>query len=169
MIIYLSIGTATGAALVALLFFLVRRQIIVDAKEEAAELLKEAQEQHLGEEQERKERIQEIELEAWAQVEEANMLVEQRCEDLEASIQQKKVAHEEKIKNSRALALQKENSLRDHSMKLTSRQAEILKLIENRKAIEINYKENLIQKTQLVETEMLDQIKQQMITQAEND
>ncbi len=169
MIIYLSIGTATGALLVALLFFLVRRQIIVDAKEEASEMLKETQEQHQSEEQDRKERTQEIELEAWATVEEAHLLIEQKCEDLEASIQQKKVAHEEKIKNARSLLLQKENSLRDHGMKLTTRQGEIQKLIENRKAIEGNYKASLIQKTQLIESEMLDQIKQQMITQAEND
>jgi len=169
MIIYLLIGTATGAALVALLFFLVRRQIVVDAKEEAEEIIKEAQEQFQAEEQERKERQQEIELESWAHVEESHLLIEEKCEDLEAAIQRKKVAHEEKIKNSRALLLQKENSLRDHSLKMTARQADIQKLVEKRKSIETNYKTNLLQKTQLVEPELIDQIKTQMIQQAEND
>lgn len=168
MIIYLLIGTGTGAAVVAALFFLVRRQIIVDAKEEAQEILKEAQDQFQSEEQERKERTQEIELESWSVVEEAHLAIEEKCEDLEASIQQKKVAHEEKIKNSRSLLLQKENSLRDHSIKITTRQTEIQKLVEKRKSIESNYKDNLLQKTQLVEPDIIDQLKQQMFQQAES-
>lgn len=169
MIIYLLIAILTGAAVVALLFFLVRRQVLVDAREEAQEILTEAQEQFQSEEQERKERIQEIELEAWSQVEEAHLLIEERCEDLDAAIQRKKVAHEEKIKNSRALLMQKETSLRDHSIKMNSRQAEIQKLVENRKSIEANFKSTLVQKTQLVEAELVAQIRQQMILQAEAD
>lgn len=169
MIIYLLIGTVTGAALVASLFFLVRRQIIIDAKEEAQDLLKEAQEQFQSEDLERKERIQEIELEAWSQVEEAHLLIEEKCEDLEAAIQRKKVAHEEKIKNARALLMQKENSLRDHTIKMNARHAEIQKLLEKRKSIESNYKSNLLQKTQLVENDLVEQIRQQVIQQAETD
>lgn len=169
MIIYLLIAAITGAAVVALLFFLVRRQILVDAREEAQEILTEAQEQFQSEEQERKERIQEIELEAWAQVEEAHLLIEEKCEDLDAAIQRKKVAHEEKIKNSRSLLMQKETSLRDHSIKMNSRQTEIQKLIEKRKSIEANFKSTLVQKTQLVENELVEQIRQQMIQQAEAD
>lgn len=169
MITYLLIGTITGAALVAILFYLVRRQIIRDAEDEAQELLKESQEQHQSEEQERKERIQEIELELWSHVEEAHLLIEQKCEDLDVSIQAKKVAHEEKIKNSRALLLQKENSLRDHSIKMTAKQTEIQKVTENRKLIEDNYKKNLVQKTQLDEAEMIAQIREQMINVAQTD
>jgi ribonucrease Y len=160
MIIYLLVGVTAGAALVALLFFLVRRQTIRDAEEEAKEILTEARDLHANEELERKERVQEIELEAWSHVEETHLLIEQKCEDLEASIQQKKIAHEEKIKNSRALLLQKENSLRDHSIKLTTRQAEIQKIADHRKSIEDSYKSELTQKTQLVESEIVAQIKE---------
>lgn len=167
--LFLIIGTFTGAALVALLFYLVRRQIIRDAQEEAKEILTEAQENFAAEEAERKEKLQEIELEAWSLVEEANLLIEQKCEDLEVSIQQKKVAHEEKIKNSRALLLQKENSLRDHSIKLTARQNEIQRLHDERKQIEGNYKTELTQKTQLLEADLIAQIKQQLISLAEHD
>ena len=169
MIIYSLIGTVTGAALVAILYFVVRRQIIRDAQDEATELIKESTEQFQADEQERKERVQEIELEAWAVVEEAHLLIEHKCEDLEALIQAKKVAHEEKIKNSRSLLLQKENSLRDHSIKMATRQTEIQKLVDHRKLIEGNYKGDLIQKTQLNEVEMVAQIRNQMIDQANAD
>jgi ribonucrease Y len=169
MIIYLLVGVTAGAALVALLFFLVRRQTIRDAEEEAKEILTEARDLHANEELERKERVQEIELEAWSHVEETHLLIEQKCEDLEASIQQKKIAHEEKIKNSRALLLQKENSLRDHSIKLTTRQAEIQKIADHRKSIEDSYKSELTQKTQLVESEIVAQIKEQLLEQARQD
>lgn len=169
MIIYLLIGTFTGASVVALLFFIVRRQIIKDAEEEAKELLVETQEAHAQDEIDRKEKIQEIELDSWSQVEEAHLLIEQKCEDLEANIQQKKVTHEEKIKNSRSLLLQKENSLRDQSIKLKTKQDEINKLVSDKKAIEEAYKTNLLTKTQLNESETINEIKEKNIQQATTD
>ncbi|MBC7419341.1 MAG: DUF3552 domain-containing protein [Bdellovibrio sp.] len=168
-LIYLCIGVGTGAAVVAVLFIVIRSQIIRDAKEEADEMLKEAQELFNTEEQERKERIQEIELEAWALVEESNLLIEQKCEDIDALIQQKKIGFEEKTKNARALLLQKENSLRDHSIKMSDRQNAIKKMAEAKQEIENTYKTSLTAKTNLVEQEIREQIGQQMINQAQAD
>ncbi|MBC7742093.1 MAG: DUF3552 domain-containing protein [Bdellovibrionaceae bacterium] len=166
---YLLIGILTGAVVVAALFWLIRRQIILDAQEEAKEILHEAKEQFKEEEQERKERIQEIELEAWAVVEENHLLIEQKCEDIEALIQQRKIGFEEKIKNARSLLLQKENSLRDYSLKLADRQNVIKLLVERRQETEDTYKKNLVVKTNLIETEVVTQITQQMIDQANTD
>ncbi len=166
---YLLIGVVTGAAVVAILFFVIRKQIIRDAREEAAELVKEAQDLFDADELERKERIQEIELEAWAVVEEANLLVEQKCEDIEALIQQKKIGFEEKTKNARSLLLQKENSLRDQSLKMSDRQASLQKLVESRQLTEETYKKSLTDKTSLIEEEILSQLGQQMTNQAQAD
>ncbi len=168
-VIYLLIGVGTGASVVAILFLVIRRQIIKDAQEEAAEMLKEAKDLFDAEEQERKERIQEIELEAWGTVEESNLLIEQKCEDIDALIQQKKIGFEEKTKNARSLLLQKENSLRDQSLKMTDRQTEIKKMIEAKKEVEHGYRKTLTSKTNLVEQEVLEQIGQQMINQAQAD
>ena len=81
-LIYLVIGTAFGSGAIYVLFYLIRQQIINEAKEEAQELLKEAGDQANAEEQERKERIQEIELEAWADVEDLHLTMEQKIDRL---------------------------------------------------------------------------------------
>lgn len=167
--IYFFIGLLTGLVVIAVLFFFIRRQIIKDAQSEAQELLGEAQEQHKTEEEDRKEKIQEIELEAWSQVEEAHLLIEQRCEDLELSIQQKKLTQEEKTKNARSLLLQKENQLRDLSIKQSTQLSEIQKLQEIKLQALKTYKQNLTEKTQLSEAEVVEQISAQFIAMAQAD
>ena len=166
---YLLIGTISGICIISIIFYLIRRQIIKDAETEAQEILAEAQEQHRLDEEERKEIQQEIELECWSQVEESHLLIEQKCEDLELTLQQKKITHDEKIKNARSLLLQKENSLRDLSIKQSAQQSAIQKLTEARQQIHLSYKSSLIQKTQLVESEVIQQIKNQIIEAAQND
>ena len=119
-IIYLATGIVFGSGAIYLLFYLIRLQIINEAKEEAAELLKEAGDQAQAEEQERKERIQEIELEAWADVEDQHLSMEQKCEELEAKVSDKKILNEEKYKTLRASLMLKETELRDSSIKLST-------------------------------------------------
>ena len=97
-ILFSALGIGTGALATAILFYFVRKQILSEAQDEARELLKETQEQFAAEEQERAERVQEIELEAWAEVEEAHLGMEQKCEELDTRVQDKKTLNEEKYK-----------------------------------------------------------------------
>ncbi len=168
-LIYLVIGISAGAGLAYLLFYLVRQQILNEAKEEAAELIKEAQEQFNTEANERKERIQEIELEAWAEVEEAHLAMEQKCEELETRVNDKKVLNEEKYKTLRASLMLKETELRDNSIKLTSKQNEISKIVNIQKESEETLKSNLKTKTQLEIAEVVAEIKTKLIEQATSD
>jgi ribonucrease Y len=168
-IIYLVAGIFGGGALVYFLFFLVRKQIIDEAKEEADELLKETQEQFNHEEQERKEKIQEIELEAWADVEEAHLALEQKCEELETRVNDKKVLNEEKYKTLRASLILKETELRDNSIKLNSKQTEITKNTTLKNEFENQLKISLVEKTQLDLSEALLEIKNKLIEQAQYD
>lgn len=168
-IIYIVIGIAAGAALVYFLFYMVRKQIINEAQEEAADLLKETQEQFNLEEQERKERIQEIELEAWADVEEAHLAMEQKCEELETRVNDKKVLNEEKYKTLRASLMLKETELRDSSIKLTTKQTDINKNVNQKKELEESFKNSLVAKTQLQMPEVIADIKAKLIDQAQQD
>ncbi|MBY0553518.1 Rnase Y domain-containing protein [bacterium] len=168
-IIYIVIGIAAGAALVYFLFYMVRKQIINEAQEEAAELLKETQEQFNLEEQERKEKIQEIELEAWADVEDAHLAMEQKCEELETRVNDKKVLNEEKYKTLRASLMLKETELRDSSIKLTTKQTDINKNILQKKEFEDSFKNTLINKTQLQPSDVITEIKSKLIDQAQQD
>lgn len=168
-IIYIVTGIAAGAALVYFLFYMVRKQIINEAQEEAAELLKETQEQFNLEEQERKEKIQEIELEAWADVEDAHLAMEQKCEELETRVNDKKVLNEEKYKTLRASLMLKETELRDSSIKLTTKQTDINKNIAQKKEFEDSFKNTLVSKTQLQPVDVIAEIKSKLIDQAQQD
>lgn len=168
-LLFLTLGFICGSALFFVFFYLVRRQIIRDATDEAQDLLKEVQDIFNLEEQERKERIQEIEIEAWSVVEESHLLGEQRCEDLESQIQQKKVAFEEKTKNLRSLLMQKENSLRDQSLKLNEKQAEVQKITDIKNQTENSYKQELEIKTNLSESEVIKDISFKLVDQAKTD
>lgn len=167
--IYILTGIFAGTTLVYFLFYLVRRQILNDAREEAAEMLKEAQDQFNTEEQERKEKIQEIEFDAWADVEELHLALEQRCEELELKVSDKKILHEEKYKTLRSSLMLKETELRDSSIKLTSKQAEINKAVQLKNESMDLYKNNLISKTQLQVNDVINEIKLKLIDQAQND
>lgn len=168
-ITYLLAGTLAGAGLAYLLFYLVRQQILSEAKEEAAEIVKEAQEQFNAEENERKERIQEIELEAWAEVEDAHLAMEQKCEELETKVNDKKVLNEEKYKTLRASLMLKETELRDNSIKLNTKQNEINKIVNIQKNSEEALKNNLTVKTELQIPEVVAEIKAKLIEQANSD
>lgn len=163
------IGLAAGAAATYAVFYFVKEQILNEAKEEAQELLKEAQDQFNLEEQERKERLQEIELEAWSEVEELHLTMEQKCEELETRVHDKKVLNEEKYKTLRASLMLKETELRDSSIKLNSKQTEINTILKNKTEAENVLKNNLMDKTQLQAPEVIAEIKNKLIDQAQSD
>lgn len=168
-LIYFVVGVAAGSALLFLLFFMVRKQILREAHDEAHEVLKEARDQFEADELERQERIQEIEVEAWAEVEEVHLGLEAKCEDLELKVGHNKTLAEEKYKTLRASLMMKENELRDSSIKMTSLQAEVNKHIETRKKIEEEFKTILFEKTGMNAAEVISEIKNKLIDQADLD
>lgn len=165
----LSIGLLAGSGLVALLYFLVRKQILKEAHEEASEMLKEAQEQFDAEELERKERIQEIEIEAWGEVEETHMTLEAKCEDLDLQVKHNKALNEEKYKTLRASLMLKETELRESSIKINNVQSEINKKRDEVKQLESKLIEQLQARTTLAKPEVVEQIKNSLIDQAATD
>lgn len=168
-IIPLVIGLLAGAALIYALFFAVKRQILKEAQEEAEEYLTEAREQFDADELERKERIQEIEFEAWARVEEEHLALETRCEELDLQVSDKKALNEEKYKTLRASLMLKETELRETSIKMAQHQANVQKQSEIKKEIESKLRQHLLTATQLNEAEVVEQLRQQLIHQAEQD
>ena len=54
--------------------------------------------------------------------------MEQKCEDLDLKVTHKKTLNEEKYKTLRASLMLKENELRDSSIKLNGKQAELTKI-----------------------------------------
>lgn len=167
--LYFTVGVVAGSGLLFLLFVLVRNQILKEAQEEAQEILTEAQTQFDEEELERKERVQEIEVEAWSNVEEAHMAMEAKCEDLELQVGHKKTLSEEKYKTLRATLMLKETELRDSSIKLNTLQTEINRHIDTKKKLEEQLKVVLLDKTQAVASEVVADLKFQLIENATQD
>lgn len=84
------IGLFTGAILGWLIFKVNRSRLIKRAQDEAAELLQEAKDQVEIEELERQERVQEIETAAWTKVEPDMLKAEERIEELQEHVDEKK-------------------------------------------------------------------------------
>ncbi len=168
LLIYISSGFFIGSAVIASLFYFVRRHILQEAKKEAQEMVQEAQDQFNLDEQERQQKIEEIELELWSKVEETHLLIEQKCEDLDSLIQTKKATLDEAAKLARAALVQKENELKEHALKFNALQVEFKKNQDDKLAQEKNYKNVLLQKTQQEEKEVLEGLSNRLITDAEN-
>lgn len=167
--LYFIIGLAVGAALLFLLYFLVRKQILNEAQEEAQELINEANEQFAAAELERKERVQEIEVEAWSEVEEVHLALETKCEDLELQVNHNKALNEEKYKTLRASLMMKETELRDLSIRLNESQKNVNQHLERKKNIEIEYKKQLLEKTKLDRDEVIQELTHKIIDEATTD
>jgi ribonuclease Y len=167
--VYSLIGLISGAGLVWLLFFLLRKQIINEAREEAQEILLEAQEQFASDEQDRAERVQEIQLEAWSEVEEAHLSLEHRCEELEQKVSDRKTLNEEKYKTLRGSLMLKEIELREISLKLSTKQTELNNRNEALKKIKKELKDSLIAKLGESESDVLETLKVKTIEEADAD
>lgn len=163
------IGLAIGGSLIFAIKKAVEKMVIKEAKEEASEVLKEAQDQFQLEEDERNEVIQEIELTAWGKVEEAHLLMEGRCSDLEQQIAERKKSHEETDKANRGGLFKMETDLRELSMRLTDQQKAFQVFVDKLGSLKKNYQDQLHIKTQLKEAEVIQDIKSQLITEANQD
>ena len=166
---YLVIGLATGAGLFFVVQKLVERSIIGEARDEAKEINKEAQEAFQADETDRAERIQEIELELWSKVEEAHLSIEEHCTELEEKIQSKKKGYEESDKLNRQALMNTENDLRLLSMNLTDVQNQfqaVKKDLEDKKEV---YTTDLQAKTSLSSEDVIGMIKDRFIAEYQLD
>lgn len=163
------IGLVFGGGVIFAISRAVQRMVLKEAKEEAADIVKEAQDQFQLEEDERNEVIQEIELTAWGKVEEAHLLMEGRCSDLEQQIADRKKTHEETDKSNRAGLFKLETDLRDLSMRLTDQQKSFQIFVDKLNQLKQNYQTQLQNKTQLKETDVIRDITTQLITEANQD
>jgi len=165
----LFIGLAIGSALTFFAKTLTKKMIIRDAQSDAQELLKEAQDQFQLEEEERNEIQQEIELESWSKVEEQHLLIEGKCADLEQQIAERKKTHEESDKNQRQGLIKFESDLRDQSIKLNDHQKSFQDFLNSFNQTKDDYKKTLAHKTQLKESDVIQEITHKMITEATQD
>ncbi|MBC7458486.1 MAG: DUF3552 domain-containing protein, partial [Bdellovibrionaceae bacterium] len=166
---YLAIGGASGAGLFFTVQKLVEKSIINEAKEEAGEITKEAEDSFQADEAERAERIQEIELELWGKVEEAHLSIEEKCTELEERIQSKKKGYEESDKLNRQTLMNTENDLRLLSMQLADVQNQfqtVKKELEDKKEI---YTTDLQTKTSLTSQDVIGMIKDRFIAEYQAD
>lgn len=168
-ILNLFIGLIAGVALIFTLYKIVQKMILKEAQEEALDILKEAQDQVKLEEDERNEIIQEIELEAWGKVEEQHLLIEGRCADLELQITERKKFLEDQDKEVRQTLIKFENELREQNIKLNDHQKHFQTVVLDHQKTLTDYKQNLQNKTALKEAEVLEQIEQKLILEAQND
>jgi len=168
-ILNIIIGLTFGATLTFTLMYFVRKMILKDAQTEASEITKEAQEQFQLEEDERNEIQQEIELESWSKVEEQHLLIEEKCTDLEQQIAERKKHHEENDKNSRQSLIKFENELRDQSIKLNDHQKSFQDFLNRFNQLKEDYKQSLQNKTSLKEQDVIQEIVQKMLSEAQQD
>ena len=166
---YLATGLTAGAGLFFLVQKLVERSILGEARDEAKEINKEAQDAFQADEAERAERIQEIELELWSKVEEDHLSIEEHCTELEEKIQSKKKGYEESDKLNRQVLMNTENDLRLLSMNLTDVQNQfqaVKKDLEDKKVI---YTADLQTKTSLSSEDVIGMIKDRFIAEYQAD
>ncbi|MES2803116.1 MAG: HDIG domain-containing metalloprotein [Bdellovibrionota bacterium] len=164
-----AIGFLFGGAMIFAIKKAVARMVLKEAQVEASELLKDAQDQFQLEEDERNEVIQEIELTAWGKVEEAHLLMEGRCTDLELQITERKKSHEETDKTNRGGLFKMETDLRELSMRLADQQKSFQVFVDQLVQIKQGYQNQLHIKTQLKEEEVIQDITSQLITEANQD
>lgn len=168
-ILFLAIGIGLGFAISLIFQTLINRSIIKSAEEEASEIIKESQDLFQAQELERAERTQEIELELWSNVEDAHLAIEEKCTELDEKIQIHKKNYEESDKLQRQVLMNTENDLRLLSMKLNDHQSEFQKTTQNLLSLKDSYKKDLLQKTQLTESDISEQIKSRFISECESD
>lgn len=168
-ILNFTIGLVLGGGVIFAISKIVQRMVLKEASEEAADVLKDAQEQFQLEEDERNEIAQEIELTAWGKVEEAHLLMEGRCTDLEQQITDRKKAHEETDKAHRGHLFKLETELRDLSLRLTDQQKSFQVFLDKLNELKISYQNQLQAKTQLAEADVVRDITNQLIAEASQD
>lgn len=166
---YFFIAAVFGVILFGLIYKGIQMMILKEAREEAAEILKEAQDQFQLDEDERTEITQEIELESWSKVEESHLLIEGKCSDLELQIAERKKQHEDADKAQRAVLMKSETELRELSIQHTDQQKKFQLFVDEFKNLQKKYQDHLLQTTSLSETDVTQEIIQKLVNEANMD
>lgn len=166
LILFSAVGALAGFGLSAVGYFLYRKSILADAKEDADEITAEAKARFEEEEKERQLIKEEIELEAWSKVEESHLDIEERIQEIEEEIKSRKIKYEEQDKGLRQGLLAEETELRNLSIRLAELEKKHQTLIDQLKQTRSDYQKELIQRTQAEEQDVIDQIKDQLVSDA---
>ncbi len=166
---YFLIALSVGIILFTLIYKGIQLMILKEAREEATEILKEAQDQFQLDEDERAEITQEIELESWGKVEENHLLIEGKCSDLELQIAERKKQHEDADKAQRGVLMKSETELRELSIKHTDQQKKFQLFVDEFKSLQKKYQDHLLQTTSLSETDVTQEIIQKLVNEANID
>lgn len=168
-IIYLLLGLSFGFLSLFAIYKVVEKSILKEAKQDAQDIVHEAKETVRIEDEERQERIQEIELEFWSKVEEDHLTIEEKCKDLEELIQSKKTGYEEGDKQQRQNLMQNETELRTLSIHLNDVQTAFQKVQNQLEEKKSQYKDELQNKTNLSADEVIQQITQKIESECLSD
>ncbi len=157
-ILSLIIGAAAGYALRQLQ----NAQTLRRAREEAQEILAEAQEANELRLIEEKERSQEIEMTAWTKVEPEMLKVEARLEELQELVDEKKAKADQITNEEKKKTQAKEVEVHEQEQAIKNQEAELNKIKLAKHEILQTYVEKLTQRLQTSKDEFKGQLKIQM-------
>lgn len=127
---------------------------IKKAKQEAADIIDEAQEAIEIRALEEKERVQEIELEMWSKVEPEMLKVETRLEELQEIVDEKKQKHDAALAEERKKTQAHENETRQQEKAVQAQEAELQKIRAQQKTLNDDFTRRLSEKLQTTPEEI---------------
>lgn len=161
------ISMAVGCSLGIALFKLARNHYIKIAKEEAQEILDEAQAELDIRDLEEKERIQEIEMELWMKIEGDMLKLEERIEELQEISQEKRSkadsSHAEDKKKLQARA----QEVKDQEVAVKNKEQELQKVRDTMKSLVKSFVARLTEKLNTSDDKIKNEIAQQMQEEAQ--
>lgn len=163
----LIVSLILGAAFGYFGWTLVRRSIIKGAQDEANELLQEVKDDLEIKEIERNERIQEIEGEAWMRVENDLLKSDERIEELQEMVDEKKQKADQTYSQERQKLVEKDRDLKEQEGKLRTAQGEFDKKKSAVTEVNRNFVERLTERLQMKVDEVKAQISTKLVNEAQ--
>lgn len=155
-------GLAAGGGLGWALYKFLRLQTLRRAREEAAEILAEAKEAVEIRKLEEKERVQEIEIELWTDVEPEMLKVEGHIEDLQEVVGEKKAKADSLIQEEKKKLQEHEKEVAKQEQALKQKESALNKVKEAKASLNQEFVELLTAKLQTSKEEVKDQLKQRL-------
>lgn len=160
------IAILAGGGLGVALHQLQRSQTVRRAKEEAAEIIAEAQEAIELRQLEERERTQEIEMEMWTKVEPEMLRSEGRIEELQDLAAEKKSKADQIINDEKKKLQEHEGEVRSQEQNLRSQEASLGKIKESQAQLNAEFVLRLTSKLGISAEEFKNQLKERMKDEA---
>lgn len=160
------ISLAAGCSLGIALHKFSRARYIRQAKDEAQEILDEANEQIEIKNLEEKERVQEIEMELWMKIEEDMLKLEERIEELQEIAQEKKTKADSFQAEEKKKLQAHTQSIKDQETAIKEKEQDLQKIRDQKKSLVHNFVIKLTEKLNTTETEIKQEIAEQMVEEA---